>query len=133
MIFVGYEPGTKGYRVYDTSTRRVHVTRDVMFDVQAQWDWGEQQTSGASEEDTFMVEYTPMSQMSLVAKGTVEATDLGHEGATPVAPPTPKRWRMKEAEPWSSHRPQVRQRRTWMLTMTTVHLFDSGSLMISWV
>jgi hypothetical protein len=25
MIFVGYESGTKGYRVYDPSTQRVHV------------------------------------------------------------------------------------------------------------
>jgi hypothetical protein len=40
MIFVGYEKGTKAYRVYDAVTQHVHITRDVVFDEAAQWDWG---------------------------------------------------------------------------------------------
>jgi hypothetical protein len=32
MIFVGYERGTKAYRAYDPVGRRVHITRDVVFD-----------------------------------------------------------------------------------------------------
>jgi hypothetical protein len=32
MVLLGYEQGTKAYRVYDLTTRRVHVTRDVVFD-----------------------------------------------------------------------------------------------------
>lgn len=32
MIFIGYEQGTKAYRVYDPTTRRVHISRDVAFD-----------------------------------------------------------------------------------------------------
>jgi hypothetical protein len=39
MIFVGYEAGSKAYRVYDPSTRRVHISRDVVFDEGAQWAW----------------------------------------------------------------------------------------------
>jgi hypothetical protein len=39
MVFVGYEQGTKGYWVYDPLTGRVCVSRDVVFDEQAQWDW----------------------------------------------------------------------------------------------
>jgi hypothetical protein len=38
-IFVGYEAGSKAYRLYDPSTRRVHVSRDVIFDEAAQWNW----------------------------------------------------------------------------------------------
>jgi hypothetical protein len=38
MIFVGYERGTKAYMVYDPATRRVHITRDVVFDEEHQWD-----------------------------------------------------------------------------------------------
>jgi hypothetical protein len=35
MIFMGYEQGTKGYRVYDPVTYRVHVLRDIVLDDQA--------------------------------------------------------------------------------------------------
>jgi hypothetical protein len=38
MIFVGYESGSNAYRVYDPITKCVHVTCDVVFNEQAQWD-----------------------------------------------------------------------------------------------
>jgi hypothetical protein len=38
MIFVGYESGSKAYRVYDPIIKHVHVTCDMVFDEQAQWD-----------------------------------------------------------------------------------------------
>jgi hypothetical protein len=38
MIFVGYECGSKAYRAYDPIMKHVHVTRDVVFDEQAQGD-----------------------------------------------------------------------------------------------
>ena len=41
MIFVGYEPGSKAYRVYDPVARRVHISRDVVFQEEAQWSSGE--------------------------------------------------------------------------------------------
>jgi hypothetical protein len=31
-IFIGYEPGSKAYRVYDPMTRRMHVSRDLVFE-----------------------------------------------------------------------------------------------------
>jgi hypothetical protein len=39
MIFVGYEKGSKAFRAYDPITKRVTITRDVIFDEAAQWDW----------------------------------------------------------------------------------------------
>jgi hypothetical protein len=32
MVFVGYEAGTKGYRVYDLVAKELQVTRDVVFE-----------------------------------------------------------------------------------------------------
>jgi transposase InsO family protein len=39
MIFVGYEPGSKAYRAYDPGTGWVQVSRDVVFNEDACWDW----------------------------------------------------------------------------------------------
>jgi hypothetical protein len=37
MVFISYEPGSKAYRSYDPVLKKVIVSRDVMFDEQAQW------------------------------------------------------------------------------------------------
>jgi hypothetical protein len=37
-IFVGYESGSKAYRCYDPSTKRVVISRDVIFDEAVRWD-----------------------------------------------------------------------------------------------
>ena len=61
MIFIGYERGTKAYRAYDPTTRRVHITRDVIFDEEAQWDWSHGEEAGAAAgnvDDTFTVEFS---------------------------------------------------------------------------
>ena len=39
MVLFGYEPGSAAYRVYDPAKNRVHVTRNVVFDEGARWDW----------------------------------------------------------------------------------------------
>ena len=84
MIFVGYERGTKAYRAYDPVTRRVHITRDMNFDEEAQWDWShgeEGGTAAGNVDDTFTVEFT-----TRYAPGDPEEM-LGEEAATPGTPP----------------------------------------------
>jgi hypothetical protein len=63
MVFIGYEPRAKAYRAYDLVSKRVHVSRDVVFYEQSQWDWSisaEQESEAGG--DTFRVEmeYTTM-------------------------------------------------------------------------
>jgi hypothetical protein len=36
-IFVGYEAGSKAYRLYDPVTQRVHISRDMIFDEGGSW------------------------------------------------------------------------------------------------
>ncbi|WVZ58547.1 hypothetical protein U9M48_008813 [Paspalum notatum var. saurae] len=78
MIFVGYERGSKAYPAYDPVARRVHVTRDVVFDEGAQWDWsgGDETSTGAVHggNNTFTVQYRMVP---------------GQEGAEDAAPATP--------------------------------------------
>jgi hypothetical protein len=38
VILIGYESVSKVYHVHDPIMKRVHVTRDVVFDEQDQWD-----------------------------------------------------------------------------------------------
>jgi hypothetical protein len=73
MIFIGYERGTRGYRVYDPVSRWVRVTRDIMFDEQAQWDWGKEEQAGDLGADTFTIEYFVIKEFS-VMEGATEAT-----------------------------------------------------------
>jgi hypothetical protein len=75
IIFIGYESGSKVYHAYDPITKRVHVTRDVVFDEQAQWNWGSGGDDGklGSGDDIFMVEYTTRLA-SPMADGAGEAS-----------------------------------------------------------
>jgi hypothetical protein len=55
MIYICYEPGSKAYRAYDPVAKKVNVSRDMVFDEQAQWNW----SSGGEPEsvdDSFTVE-----------------------------------------------------------------------------
>jgi hypothetical protein len=37
MVFLGYEEGSKAYRLYDPTSGKVVVSRDVVFDKAATW------------------------------------------------------------------------------------------------
>lgn len=44
MVFIGYEEGTKGYRLLDPVTRTLHISRDVIFEENLGWDWNSIET-----------------------------------------------------------------------------------------
>ena len=49
MVFVGYERGTKGYRCFNPTTHKVHLSRDVIFDEGRKWNFMERQPSEGME------------------------------------------------------------------------------------
>ena len=59
-VFLGYETGTKGYRVYDPVKDKLMVSRDIIFDEQTAWNW-EGKESRTQEQtaapETFSVQY----------------------------------------------------------------------------
>jgi hypothetical protein len=75
MIFIGYGRGSKVYHAYDPIMKRVHVTSDVVFHEQAQWDWGSGSEDGkpGGGDNFFMVEYTTMGPAAPTADGVDEA------------------------------------------------------------
>lgn len=93
-IFVGYEAGSKAYRLYDPSTRRVHISRDVVFDEGAQWCWtGEQ----ASEEDFNIQEAVAVSPQGITATST--SAGMTSSPASSASPPSPAQYVAGQDEP----------------------------------
>jgi len=37
MVFIGYETGSKAYKMYNPVSKRLQVSRDVIFDEEARW------------------------------------------------------------------------------------------------
>jgi hypothetical protein len=82
MIFVGYEAGSKAYRVYNPVDGRVGVTRDAVFDESAQWDWGvEAGGVGNGGEEDFVVQYPELIEH------VVEGEPAGRSPAAANSPP----------------------------------------------
>ena len=42
-MFIGYDPSYKGYRLYNSSSRKVIFSWDVEFDEEGTWDWSTQE------------------------------------------------------------------------------------------
>jgi hypothetical protein len=58
MVLLDFEEGSKAYRLYDPKGGRVVVSRDVVFDEMAAWDWEDQGVKeAASGSSTFAVEH----------------------------------------------------------------------------
>jgi hypothetical protein len=65
MIFIGYEPGSKAYRAYNPVSKKVHVSRDIVFDEQASWncsDGGEHSEQVNNDMFTVEMEYSTVIQ-----------------------------------------------------------------------
>ena len=74
MVLLGYKEGTKAYRLYDPKRGKVVISRDVVFDEMAAWDWEGPGTGEAgSLSSTFVVEH-------LVIHGGVYPQPHAHQG-----------------------------------------------------
>lgn len=41
-VFVGYDASSKRYKLYNYVTKKTMVSRDVVFDKQASWNWNDE-------------------------------------------------------------------------------------------
>jgi hypothetical protein len=57
MIFVGYEARSMAYRAYDSATRHIHISRDVVFNEEVKWQWDCDKINSK-----FIVEYVAADQ-----------------------------------------------------------------------
>lgn len=56
MVFLDYESGSKGYRVYDPVAKKLQITCDVVFEEHRRWNWGEEGQATAPDK-VFDVEF----------------------------------------------------------------------------
>jgi hypothetical protein len=82
MVFIGYATGSKAYKMYDPVTKGVHVSRDVIFDEDARWNWeapGEAPTSSS-----FIVEYPAYTTRTTSTQAhAAPAAKAGRTSSTP--------------------------------------------------
>lgn len=85
-IFIGYEGGSKAYRCYNPATKRVIVTRDVVFDEAAQWHWDNSDDQPAADGEPFTIEYTT-EVITTAAPAPSPSPAPSHHSPPPVATP----------------------------------------------
>lgn len=91
-VFLGYEPRTKGYRVYDPVNNKLIVTRDTIFDEKKGWNsvenGGRESNEAAVVVPYFSVEYAddPDSTVHGPAIELVLSAGLAPEAAELLSP-----------------------------------------------
>ena len=55
LIHLGTEPGSKAYRLYDPTHRRIVISKDVVFDERKSWKWNVSDSSRQSVPSMFII------------------------------------------------------------------------------
>jgi len=111
MVFLGYERGSKAYRLYDLASSKVVVSHDTVFDEAACWGWesGDGEATPGGLSSSFTVEYMVYSGAGELAHDEGEATPSSESHGTPSsatqgAPSSESQgapWRAAQVTPWS--------------------------------
>jgi hypothetical protein len=68
MVFIGYKPGSKAWRFYNSVTRHVHVSHDAVFEEDRVWTWSEDKIG---DDEPFRLEYVVVGSAHPAAGDTV--------------------------------------------------------------
>ena len=107
MVLLGYEARTKGYRLVDPSTEKLHISRDVVFEEDGTWDWNNGDSNQLIETatETFTVEYQDIAAgptiHELARSGDVGENSGGGD-AQPLSPQSPATPATPQAQPQSA-------------------------------
>lgn len=89
-VLLGYEEGSKAYRLYDPSKKKIIVSRDVIFEEEKGWCW-EKTDEGLmkDQEETFTVHYGEESPQAENSNQNESFDDLQGGNSSPHSPTTP--------------------------------------------
>lgn len=132
MIFVGYESGSKAWRLYDPTTGRVTVSCDVVFDEAGQWEWNEHNADDNTlGTDSFTIEY---SEVYVPTTTTLEPGNTSPHTPLPTASPStrssmsqPRQHLMHQPRRSNLSHPRLMMTWTWTPTTTTPHFASAPS------
>lgn len=79
MVFLGYEPRTKGYRLFDPNTSRLVVSRDVIFEEYLPQDQSKVASTTQMEADVFTVQF-----QKTIANPAIGATSVSSNSNSPL-------------------------------------------------
>lgn len=88
MVHLGKEPGTKAYRLYAPVNKRVHVSRDVIFEETKPWLWKEDGENQSPRTETFIVLGTVGTELREERNVHGHDVDGSNEGAVESEQPT---------------------------------------------
>jgi hypothetical protein len=83
MVFIGYEKGSKAYRMYDPRSRKLVVSRDVVFEEDRPWDWSSPGSELIEDQEPLVVTYSQEDIQGDAAAGAVD--DMGSRAHFPAA------------------------------------------------
>ena len=90
LVHLGTEPGSKAYRMFDPTHRKIVVSRDVHFDETKQWEWNLSVPNiGEEQPGIFKVTFGEYGNNDIQEEHTEEEEEAGegHSNEEPVNAP----------------------------------------------
>ncbi|KAL8156085.1 hypothetical protein AgCh_001244 [Apium graveolens] len=86
VVNLGKEPGSKAYELYNPKEKRIHVSRDVIFEEKKAWPWKKTEICEDEQMNTFVIDDMLMND----GEGGEENQDAENETqhGSPVSPST---------------------------------------------
>jgi hypothetical protein len=84
-VFVGYEEGSKAYRVFDPVENKLYITRDVVFEEEKKWAWSAN-GDGIAAAERFIVVYSDETEDVQQRRGTEHAQCTPDPPSPPTSP-----------------------------------------------
>lgn len=82
VVHLGKEPGTKAYRLYDPVGKKVHVSRDVVFEETKSWVWEQGVEKETRDENIFVVFGMGSAEARVNDTGRIENSTRKYLGST---------------------------------------------------
>ena len=83
-VFIGYCTQSKAYRLYEPISKKINISRNVVFDEDACWNWDDQKASFKSQDEEFI---TDVIQDTSPSMGT-STSPSRFVSASPTSSPT---------------------------------------------